>query len=199
MSSKFLNIDKPWLNSLQKNNNIPVVSGKWQRPRPYHQRLCEECELLGDEYHFLFVCKRLKALRSKYISRYFWTKPSMNKFIELLSSEHSKTINILAIFVYSGLEVFANLWKKKKKKKNCHYLQMFLIIVSKYHPVSLLIHRTYCIYFTILCFCTQADGLMLRWNKRSIYLSISETIDNGCWRVCSGEIGHHRSYIKVTT
>ena len=109
MSSKFLNIDKPWLNSLQKNNNIPVVSGKWQRPRPYHQRLCEECELLGDEYHFLFLCKRLKALRSKYISRYFWTKPSMNKFIELLSSEHSETINNLAIFVYSGLEVFANL------------------------------------------------------------------------------------------
>ena len=94
---------------ITKNNNIPVVSGKWQRPRPYHQRLCEECELLGDEYHFLFLCKRLKALRSKYISRYFWTKPSMNKFIELLSSEHSKTINNLAIFVYSGLEVFANL------------------------------------------------------------------------------------------
>ena len=94
---------------ITKNNNIPVVSGKWQRPRPYHQRLCEECELLGNEYHFLFMCKRLKALRSKYISRYFWTKPSMNKFIELLSSEHSKTINNLAIFVYSGLEVFANL------------------------------------------------------------------------------------------
>ena len=113
MSSKFPNIDKPWLNSLQKNNNIPVVSGKWQRPRPYHQRLCEECELLGDKYHFLFLCKRLKALRSKYISRYFWTKPSMNKFIELLSSEHNKTINNLTILVYSGLEVFANLRKKK--------------------------------------------------------------------------------------
>ena len=58
---------------ITKNNNISVVSGKWQRPRPYHQRLCEECELLGDEYHFLFLCNRLKALRSKYISRYFWT------------------------------------------------------------------------------------------------------------------------------
>ena len=111
MSSKFLNIDKPWLNLLQKNNNIPVVSGKWQRPRPYHQRLCDECKLLGDEYHFL--CKRLKALRSKYISRYFWTKSSMNKFIEMLSSENSKTINNLAIFVYFGFEVFANLWEKK--------------------------------------------------------------------------------------
>ena len=63
---------------LQKNNNIPVVSGKWQRPHLYHQRLCEE--ILGDEYHFLFLCKRLKAFRSIYISLYFWTKPSMNKF-----------------------------------------------------------------------------------------------------------------------
>ena len=33
---------------------IHVVSGEWQRPRPSHQRLCEECEILGDEYHFLF-------------------------------------------------------------------------------------------------------------------------------------------------
>ena len=39
----------------------------------------------------------------------------MNKFIELLSSEHSKTINNLAIFVYSGVEVFANFEKKTKK------------------------------------------------------------------------------------
>ena len=77
---------------ITKNNNIPVVSGKWQRLRPYHQRLCEECEILGDEYHFLFLCERLKALRAKYISLYFWTKPSMNKFVELLASEHSKTI-----------------------------------------------------------------------------------------------------------
>ena len=94
---------------ITKNNNIPVVSDEWQRSRPYHQRLCEECEIFGDEYHFLFLCKRLKALRSKYISRYFWTKPSMNKFIELLSSEHRQTINNLAIFVYFEFEVFAKL------------------------------------------------------------------------------------------
>ena len=85
---------------ITKSNNIPVVSGEWQRQRPYHQRLCEECEILGDEYHFLFLCKRLKALKSKYISRDLWTKPSMNKLVELLSSEHSKTTKNLAIFVY---------------------------------------------------------------------------------------------------
>ena len=58
----------------------------------YHQRLCEEWEILGDEYHFLFLCKRLKILRLKYISRYFWTKPSMYKFFEILSSEHCKLL-----------------------------------------------------------------------------------------------------------
>ena len=47
-----------------------------QRPRPYHQRLCEECEILGD-------AKRLKSLRAKYISRYFLTKPYMNKLKRL--------------------------------------------------------------------------------------------------------------------
>ena len=44
----------------KKNNNIglPVVSGKWQLPRPYHQRLCEECDMLGDDFQFVFLCKR---------------------------------------------------------------------------------------------------------------------------------------------
>ena len=134
---------------ITKSNNIPVVSGEWQRQRPYHQSLCEECEMMGDEYHFLFLCKRLKALKSKYISRYLWTKPSMNKLVELLSSEHSKTTNNLAIFVY-----------------------FWLVLKWKYHPGSSHRHRTYCIYCTISCICTQADRPMLRWNKPYIYIYI---------------------------
>ena len=63
--------------------------------------------------------------------------------------------------------MFANL-----KKNNCLYLQMLQIIALKwkYHPVSSLRHRSYCIYCTILCICTQVDGPMLRYNKTSIYL-----------------------------
>jgi hypothetical protein len=53
---------------LTKNSKLPVVVGKWHRPRPYHERLCEECGSLGDEYHFLLVCKQFKKLRKQYSS-----------------------------------------------------------------------------------------------------------------------------------
>ena len=82
---------------ITKNKNMPVVYVKNVK---YWVTI---------EYYFLFMCKRLKALKSKYISCYFWTKPSINKRVELFSSEHSKTIINLAILVYFGLKVFANL------------------------------------------------------------------------------------------
>ena len=52
---------------LTRKNNIglPVVSDKWQLPRPYDQRLCEECDMLGDDYQFVFLCKRLKVFQIK--------------------------------------------------------------------------------------------------------------------------------------
>ena len=123
--------------------------------RPYHQRLCEECEILNYEYHFLLLCKHLKAWRSKYISLYFWTKLStcMKKFVKLLSPEHSKTINNLAI-------IFGNFWTWsvcKSMKKNCRCYTLLYwngnIILS---PRSDTAHIV--LYCTILCICTQADG-----------------------------------------
>ena len=170
MLSKFLNIDKPWLNFLQKHNDIhlPLVSGNWLRPRPYHQRLCDECEMLGDESHFLFLCERLNVLRSKYISRCFWTKPSMNKFVEQLSSEYSKTINNLAILVYFGLEVSANLWKKAVIICRCYKLLYSngIIILS---PRSDTAHIVYIALYYV--FAHRAMGLC--WEELNhTYLSI---------------------------
>ena len=62
----------------------------------------------------------------------------MNKFIELLSSEHSKTINNLAIFVYSGLEVFA----KKKKLSLFADVSYYCIEISS----CLLAHTPHILY-----------------------------------------------------
>ena len=48
-----------------KNHRLSVVSGKWHRSRPYNQRICEVCGVLGDEYHFL----NLSDLRQIYIPK----------------------------------------------------------------------------------------------------------------------------------
>ena len=50
-----------------KNHWLPVVSGKWHRPRPYNKIVCEVCGVLGDEYHFLLLCRSLSDLRQRYI------------------------------------------------------------------------------------------------------------------------------------
>ena len=64
-SIKVLKYRQAMVKFLTKNNNIPIISGKWQWSRPYHQRLGEESEILGDENLFLFLYKRLKSFEIK--------------------------------------------------------------------------------------------------------------------------------------
>ena len=60
------------------------------------------------------MCKYLQCLRSKYISRYFWEKKHLNKFVELLSSENSTAGKIICLIIcLFGAKVFANLGKFK--------------------------------------------------------------------------------------
>ena len=87
-----------------KNHRLPVVSGKWHRPRLYNQRMCEVCDVLGDEYHFLLVFKSLCGLRQRYIPEYYFKYPSMYTFIAFMSSDYVKTIRNLAAFVYSSFQ-----------------------------------------------------------------------------------------------
>jgi hypothetical protein len=50
-----------------------------------HQYLCQET--IGDEYHFLLVCKNenIITLRNKYLPNYYWVYPNHAKFEGLLS------------------------------------------------------------------------------------------------------------------
>ena len=83
--SQFINsITKPcyrysFLKVVTKNHNILVVRGKWFQPKPYNERLCSTCEVLGDECHFLLQCTKHEDLRLKLIARYYWERPSMHK------------------------------------------------------------------------------------------------------------------------
>ena len=62
--------------------------------------MCEVCGDLGDEYHFILVCKNYSDLRHKYIPKHYFNFPFMYKFIVLMSTDHVKTICNLAAFVY---------------------------------------------------------------------------------------------------
>ena len=72
----------------------------------FNERLCSTCEVLGDEYHFLLQCTKHQDLGLKFIfvARYYWERPPMHKFVELMSTQRNAVIIKLAAFVHIGLQ-----------------------------------------------------------------------------------------------
>ena len=69
------------------SHRLEIEAGRWVKPNsiPVDDRKCAICLILEDEYHFVFECEIYKDLRSKYIAPYYWRRPNMFKFIELLN------------------------------------------------------------------------------------------------------------------
>ena len=55
-----------------------------------------------DEFHFVLECQLYQDLRNEYIKRYFWNRPNIPKFIELLQLENKKTIKKLSVYIYKS-------------------------------------------------------------------------------------------------
>ena len=94
-----------YIKFLTKNCNIPVVSGKWYHRKVYNERMCTTCNVLGDEYHFAIECHINTDIRSTYLSPCYWRKPSMSKFIELMSCDRCSIISKLAVFIFESLKL----------------------------------------------------------------------------------------------
>ena len=73
-----------------------------------NERLCEFCNVIGDEFHFLFECKhdKLVELRSIYIPRYYRTNPNSIKFNQLLGSTNNCVLLNLGKYCYEGFKVY---------------------------------------------------------------------------------------------
>ena len=45
-----------------RNHSLPIVTGRWQKIQ-HEERLCNLCKSeIGDEFHYVLVCKRLEIL-----------------------------------------------------------------------------------------------------------------------------------------
>ena len=89
------------------SHRLEVESGRWVRPNrvPIHERKCSFCNILEDEYHFVLQCSAYSELRKKYISKYFWNRPNMFKFVELINSSNNSCIRKLCIFIYHAFKL----------------------------------------------------------------------------------------------
>ena len=89
------------------SHRLEVEAGRWAKPNkiPYENRKCRRCDVLEDEFHFVMECSMYIDLRRRYINRYYWQRPNMLKFIELLSTEHGKTLKNLSVFIEKGFKL----------------------------------------------------------------------------------------------
>ena len=87
------------------SHNIFIETGRWRRPHciPREDRKCITCNTIEDEYHFVIECSIFTDLRKRYISKYYWTNPSMYKLKQLLLHQCFQTQKIKYIFFKSFL------------------------------------------------------------------------------------------------
>ena len=65
-----------------------------------HERLCTFCnDDIGDEFHFLLVCKQFHESRTKYIKSYYYRHPNILKFEQLMNATNLRELKRLCIFI----------------------------------------------------------------------------------------------------
>ena len=85
--------------------------GKFGENRlPRNERLCLYCNLndIEDTYHFICICPCYNNLRLNYLNRYYYVRPSVYKFYELLNSHDRQALKKLGIFVKEALKIRCN-------------------------------------------------------------------------------------------
>ena len=89
------------------SHRLEIETGRWTKPikTPLEDRKCKLCGILEDEYHFVFECSLYLELRKKYISKYYWKRPSMMKLIELFSSESTKQLQKLSVYTQKAFKL----------------------------------------------------------------------------------------------
>ena len=88
------------------SHRLECEAVRWAKPVrvAYDERKCRVCNILEDEFHFIFECPVYSDLRKLYIDKYYINRPSMFKLIELFNTDRKKQIRNLSIFIFKAFE-----------------------------------------------------------------------------------------------
>ena len=82
---------------------LEIEVGRYPPRVPPHRRYCKQCNKaeIEDEYNFLLECAKYDVLRVQFILRYYRSRPSMAKCIELLTecNNDSRLSKSVALYV----------------------------------------------------------------------------------------------------
>ena len=89
------------------SHRLAVETGRWHKPQPIeiNERKCLICNSLEDEFHFIFECPLYSDIRQKYIKKYYWKKPCIPKFTDLLQNNSITTVRKLSMFIYESFNI----------------------------------------------------------------------------------------------
>ena len=78
-------------------------TGRWSKPRntPLNERTCFNCNVIGDEFHFVREWKLFTYIRNRYIPSFYRNHASMYKLITLINNENKNIIRS----IYSAFEL----------------------------------------------------------------------------------------------
>ena len=83
---------------------LVIETGRYKNV-PLERRLCPLCTLdVEDEFHFFFKCTYYSHLRIKFLKTYYYTRPSVFKLIQLLSTQNAKELCNLGKFIKNSFE-----------------------------------------------------------------------------------------------
>lgn len=89
------------------SHRLAIESGRHTNV-PKERRLCKFCSDIEDEFHFVLKCQQYREIRVKYIKKYYWKKPSVYKFIQLLSVQNFKELCNLGKYLHLAFNIYDN-------------------------------------------------------------------------------------------
>jgi hypothetical protein len=83
------------------SHDLAIETGRYLNTT-HNERLCTQCEtrMIENEYHFLLICPKFSELRAKYIKRYYYTWPTIQKFQNLMTNKSKTVTSKLSKFIY---------------------------------------------------------------------------------------------------
>ena len=95
---------------------LEVERGRYTKPKtPLHMRLCKQCKVLEDEFHFICICVNYINARNELYSRVnrvcngFSTLTDIDKFVYLFKTEDQECLTLLGKFIFKAMDIRENI------------------------------------------------------------------------------------------
>ena len=92
------------------SHRLEGETGRWARPIaiPFSERVCNVCNKLEDEFHFVLECPIYLDIRKLYINNYYFKKLNMYKMVEHFNTTNKKQLRNLSVYIYKAFEIRRN-------------------------------------------------------------------------------------------